>query len=113
MRADGDASASGSDIPVAVEVPASVLCNGDSLLFYARAAYLEDDAKGLFVTASASYLRAQGLLPDSVSTVPLEEAEVMLWRSAESGYEDARRLIRCLSAHGCWTHSVPGDDEVL
>lgn len=90
-----------------VEIPESIVCNGDSLLYYARLAYLEDDAKGLFVTAAASYLRGQGVLPDTVTTVGREEAEVMLWRSAQLGYPEAVRLIRCLAAHGCWQHSIP------
>jgi hypothetical protein len=92
---------------LAVPVKASVMHNPDSLAYYAELAYKHEDPKGLFVTAVAAYLRAQGTMPDSCTTVPLDEAEIMLLRSAELGYEDAKKAIRCLDAHGCWEHSLP------
>ena len=90
-----------------VEIPAAIFLNADSLLAYAELAYLHDDPKGLFVTGAAAYLREQGGLPDSCTTVPLDEADIMLLRSAELGYPDALNLIRCLAAHGSWNHSLP------
>ncbi|MBQ6984786.1 MAG: hypothetical protein IJQ20_07665 [Paludibacteraceae bacterium] len=90
-----------------VEIPASVFFHPDSLLKYAELAYLHDDPKGLFVTGAAAYLRQQGQMPDSCTTVPLDEADIMLLRAAELGYPDALNLIRCLDAHGQWKHSIP------
>lgn len=94
-----------------VEIRASLFFNPDSLLKYAELAYLHDDPKGLFVTGAAAYLREQGEMPDSCTTVPLDEADIMLLRAAELGYPDALNLIRCLAAHGCWHHSVPEPEK--
>ncbi len=90
-----------------VEIRASLFFNPDSLCYYAALAYKDDDPKGLFVTGAAAYLREQGQMPDSCTTVPLDEADIMLLRAAELGYPDAIKLIRCLAAHGCWHHSIP------
>ena len=90
-----------------VKIPLSLFCNGDSLLKYAELAYLHDDPKGLFVTGAAAYIREDGHMPDSCTTVPLDEADIMLLRAAELGNEDALTLIRCLAAHGQWKHSIP------
>ena len=92
-----------------VDIPASVFCNHDSVMFYAALAYKDDDPKGLFVTGAAYYLRRQGDLPDSlgITTVERDEADIMLLRSAELGYQPALDLIHCLSANGEWHHSIP------
>ena len=90
-----------------VEVRSSVFYNQDSLNFYAERAYLYDDPQGLFVTAAAAYLKRQGDLPDSLTTIPNDEADIMLLRAAELGNEDALRLIRCLDENGSWKHSIP------
>ena len=90
-----------------VEIPASIFFNPDSLVKYAELAYLHDDPKGLFVTGAAAYLRQQGEMPDSCTTVPLNEADIMLLHAAELGNVDALNLIRCLAAHGSWNHSIP------
>jgi hypothetical protein len=92
-----------------VNIPASVFYNHDSIMAYAELAYLHDDPKGLFVTGAAYYLRRQGDLPDSlgITTVERDEADIMLLRSAELGYQPARDLIHCLSANGEWQHSIP------
>ena len=90
-----------------VEVPASVVYNADSLSYYAALAFKDDDPKGLFITASAYYLRCQGDLPDTLTTVSRDDAEIMLLRSAQLGYQPAIQAIHCLHDNGCWTHSVP------
>ena len=90
-----------------VPVRKSLFHNRDSILYYADLAYNQEDPKGLFVMAVAAYLREDGTLPDSITTVSLDEAEIMLLRSAELGYPDALQAIRCLSSHGMWSHSIP------
>ena len=91
-----------------VEVPASIFYNADSLSEYTRRAYLvEDDTLALFVTAAAYYLRCQGDLPDTLTTVSRDDAEIMLLRSAQLGYQPAIQLIHCLHNNGCWNHSIP------
>ena len=92
-----------------VSVRKSLFHNRDSILYYADLAYNHEDPKGLFVMAVAAYLREDGTLPDSITTVSLDEAEIMLLRSAELGYPDAIQAIRCLSAHGMWDHSIPNE----
>ena len=89
--------ASTDDLPRPVQVRKSLFHNPDSLLFYAERAYLNDDPKGLYVTGAAAFLRAQDpFYPDSCTTVPLDEASIMLRRAAELGHEDAISLIQCL-----------------
>ena len=89
--------ASTEDAPRPVQVRKSLFHNPDSLLFYAERAYLNDDPKGLYVTGAAAYLRQQDPdFPDSCTTVPLDEAAIMLRRAAELGHEDAITLIHCL-----------------
>ena len=87
-----------------VHVSKSLYHNHDSLLHYAKLAYLEDP-KGLYVTGSAAYLRVQDPMPFDtlgLTTVELDEARIMLLRSAELGYKDAHKLIQCLQKEGCW-----------
>ena len=95
-----------------VDVRASVVYNPDSLLHYARLAYLEDDPQGLFITGAAAYLRAQDPdFPDSCTTVPLWEASIMLKHAADLGHSDADRLIRCLQQSGCWEEEPVSNDK--
>ena len=96
------------DAPRPVEISKSLFYNGDSLRYYAALAYKDDDPKGLYVTAAASILSGQDpAFPDSIYTVPIDEVEIMLLRSAELGYEDALTLIHCMAAQGCWHRSIP------
>ncbi len=96
------------DAPRPVEISTALFYNGDSLGYYAAVAYKDDDPKGLYVTAAASILSGQDPnFPDSIYTVPVDEAEIMLLRSAELGYPDALTLIHCLDAQGYWHHSIP------
>ena len=89
--------------PKPVQVRASLFHNPDSLLFYAEKAYLEDDAYGLYVTGAAAFLRENNPdFPDSCTTVPLDEARIMLLRAAELGNEDAQTLIHCLELDADW-----------
>ena len=91
-----------------VDVSKALYHNPDSLLYYAERAYLHDDPKGLFVTGAAAYLRAQDPnFPDSCTTVPLDEARVMLQHASDLGHPDAARLIHCLQSGGCWDSSNP------
>lgn len=89
--------------PTPVQVRASLFHNPDSLLFYAEKAYLEGDAYGLYVTGAAAFLRENNPdFPDSCTTVPLNEARIMLLRAAELGNEDAKNLIHCLELDADW-----------
>ena len=90
-----------------VPVSKALFHNPDSIAYYAEKAYLHEDPKGLYVMGVAARLRAAGTLPDSITTVPMDEADIMLLRSAELGYPDAIKAIKCLAAKGCWNHSIP------
>ena len=93
-----------------VSVSKSLFHNHDSLLAYAKLAYVQEDPKGLYVTGAAAFLRIQDPAPfDSLglTTVDPEEAAILLLRAAELGHEDARKLIMCMYNEGCWTHSLP------
>ena len=99
----GNRSKTPTGDPDAVPVSKALYHNPDSLLRYAKLAYLHDDPKGLYVTAVAAFLRAQDPnFPDSCTTVPLEEARIMLQHSADLGYPDAIKSLRCLQKHGQW-----------
>ena len=94
--------------PQPVEITRSLYYNGDSLRYYAALAYKDDNPQGLYVTAVASYISGfDPDFPDSIYTVPCDEAEIMLLHSAELGYPEALQLIRCLDYHGHWHHSIP------
>lgn len=96
------------DAPRPVEISKSLFYNGDSLRYYAALAYKDDDPKGLYVTAAASIISGQDpAFPDSIYTVPIDEAEIMLLRAAELDYPDAITLIHCLADQGYWHHSIP------
>jgi len=86
-----------------VVVRRSLFHNPDSLLYWAERAYMHDDPQGLYITGAAAFLRIQDSdFPDSCTTVPVEEARIMLKRAAELGNEDAKQLIHCLQSEGCW-----------
>jgi hypothetical protein len=92
----------------AVSVSADIFYNYDSLMWYMERAYKDDDAKALFVTGAAAHLRHQGDMPDSsLYTVPLDEADIMLLRSAQLNYQPAIDYIHCLYEHNEWSHSLP------
>ena len=99
-------NASKGDEAQGVEVSRALFHNPDSLLFYARHAYLDtvpENPQALYITGAAAFLRAQDPnFPDSCTTVPLDEARIMLLRAAELGHEDAQHLILCLQEGGCW-----------
>ena len=81
----------------------------DSLLFCSRLAYLDDDPVALCVVGTSSYHlnyfdKAAG---DSLSAVPLDEADIMLLRSAEKGYAHAYLNIHYFDQLGLWTRTVP------
>ena len=96
------------DASCPVQISRSLFHNGDSLRYYAALAYKDDDPKGLYVTAAASFLYGQDPeFPDSIYVISNDEAEIMLLRSAELGYPDAIQLIQCMAAQGCWHRSIP------
>ena len=88
--------------PDAVDIPASLFFNRDSVLYYAERAYRLDDPKGQFVVGACYYLRAQGDLPDYIYAVSHDEADSMLIFSAAQNYQPAINLIHCLHNHDCW-----------
>ena len=84
-------------------VSKSLFHNPDSLLFWAERAYMHDDPKGLYITGAAAFLRIEDPdFPDSCTTVPVEEARIMLLRAAELGNADAQNLIHCMQESGVW-----------
>ena len=86
----------------------SLYYNNDSLMEYARRAYLEDDAAALCVTGAAAYLhRNDSAARDTLSVVSLDEADIMLQRSAQLGCSDACRFIHYLDQMNLWKHSIP------
>ena len=94
--------------PKPVTVSRSLFHNPDSLLFWAERAYMHDDPQGLYITGAAAFLRIQDPdFPDSCTTVPIEEARIMLLRAAELNEPNAKQLIHCLQSEGCWHHSLP------
>ena len=94
--------------PRPVEIRKSLFYNGDSLSYYAALAYKDEDPTALYITAVASFLSGQDPdFPDSIYTVPVDEAEIMLLRAAELHQPDALTLIHCLNDAGYWHHSIP------
>jgi len=89
--------------PKPVTVSKSLFYNPDSLLYWAQRAYMHDDPQGLYITGAAAFLRIQDPdFPDSCTTVPIEEARIMLLRAAELNEPNAKQLIHCLRSEGCW-----------
>ena len=93
-----------------VSVSKAIFHNHDSLLYYAALAYKDEDPKGLYITGATAYLHIQD--PEAfdtlgLTTVSIDEADVLLLRAAELGNEDALKLIKCLAKEDCWTHSIP------
>ena len=76
---------------------------------YARRAYIDDDPAALFITGTAAYLHAaDSAARDSLSVVPLDEADIMLLRAAELHYTPALDFIHSLALQGRWTdHYIP------
>lgn len=95
--------------PRPVYISKALFHNADSLLYYAERAYLHDDPRGLYVTAMASFLSVQhsDVFPDTLVTVPIDEAEIMMLHAAELGEPEALQFIQCLDYHGHWHHSLP------
>lgn len=102
------ASTCGADVPEPVEIRKSLFFNPDSIAYYSAIAAREDTPRALFIVGMAAHLRAADPdYPVSISTVSLDEADHYLLRAAELGDPDAIQYIRCLSAHGQWSHFVP------
>ena len=96
------------DEPRPVGISRALFHNPDSLLYYAERAYKFEDPKGLYVTGLSAHLKKDDPnYPDSLTTVSIDEGDIMLLHAAELGYEEAIQYIQCLDAHGCWNHSVP------
>jgi len=103
-----------------VEIRKSLIYNGDSLAYFAERAYLHDDPDALFITGLASFISVQDPdFPDSIYTVPIDEAEIMLLHAAELHQPDALQYIQCLDKQGHWHRSLPktlndkGEDDAL
>ena len=94
--------------PQPVNISKALFHNADSLLYYAERAYLRDDPDALFITGLASFISVQDPdFPDSIYTVPIDEAEIMLLHAADLGQPDALQFIQCLDKQGHWHHSLP------
>ena len=75
---------------------------------YARRAYIDDDPAALYITGTAAYLHAaDSAARDSLSVVPLDEADIMLLRACELWNEKACTFIHELDKQGKWEHSIP------
>ena len=96
-----------TDAPSPATYSKALYHNPDSLLRYAKLAYLEMDAHALYVTGSAARLALRSDWPDSCTAVKPDEGDIMLALSARMGYQPAIDLIRCLEYHNDWHHSVP------
>ena len=75
---------------------------------YARRAYLDDDPAALYITGTAAYVHAaDSAARDSLSVVPLDEADIMLQHACEMGYEEACTFIHELDKQDKWEHYIP------
>ena len=75
---------------------------------YARRAYLDDDPAALYITGTVAYLlAADSAARDSLSVVPLDEADIMLLRACELGNEKACTFIHELDKQDRWGHYIP------
>ena len=75
---------------------------------YARRAYLDDDPAALYITGTAAYVHAaDSAARDSLSVVPLDEANIMLLRACELGNEEACTFIHELDKQDKWEHYIP------
>ena len=87
----------------------SIYYNHDQLAEYTRRAYLYEDPVAMCITGMASFNMHyfDTAAQDSLTPVPLEDAEIMLLCSADKGYLDAIRVIYVLDYHRLWTRSLP------
>ena len=75
---------------------------------YARRAFIDDDPAALFITGTAAYLHAaDSAARDSLSVVPLDEANIMLLHACELGNEKACAFILELDKQGKWGNYIP------
>ena len=90
-------------------VPNCVYYNRDSLLYYAHLAYTEEEPVALCITGVSSYLLNifDPAASDSLTAVPLDEADIMLLRSSELGCEAACLFIYYFKQRGIWKHALP------
>lgn len=94
--------------PQPVVLDRAVFHNIDSINHYADLAFTTDDPRALFITGIASHLRyVDPDFPKDAFTVSPDEGDLLLIRAAEKGSEDAMTYIKCLSAHGNWSHPIP------
>ena len=91
---------------------APIFYSHDSLLHYARLAYETEDPEALCITGTSAYHLTlfDKAAADSLTPVSLDEADIMLLRSAELGYEPAFLIIHFLNQLGLWKHSLPDYD---
>ena len=91
---------------------APIFYSADSLNRYIEIAFHEDDPEALCIAGTSAYhLRYfdQAAL-DTLPAVPLEDADMMLLRSAWMGYKPAFTVINYLNTLGLWSHSIPTNE---
>ena len=86
-----------------------IFYSADSLSYYIDLAFHSDDPEALTVAGTAAYnLRVfDRAALDSLPAVELDDADMMLWRAAQLGYEPAFTVIRFLYDLDLWQHSLP------
>ncbi|MGN0227492.1 MAG: hypothetical protein ACI4AI_05455 [Paludibacteraceae bacterium] len=95
----------------AVDAPAAIFHNYDSIVFYMEQAYLHGDPKAHFVVGACYYLHEQGDLPEDIPYPAREEADSMLIVAASQNYQPAKDLIHCLQENNAWHHDFPVNKE--
>ena len=82
--------------------------NADSLIYYAKLAYIDDDRNALAITGTAAYLfMNDSAAHDTLPIVPLDEADIMLMHAVELGSDSAVWVIESLYHQGFWHSSLP------
>ena len=89
--------------------------DSEALEYYISQAYHTDDPEALCVAGTAAYnLRVfdrQAL--DSLPAVELDEADIMLQRSASLGYAPAFTVIHYLDQLDLWHHALPDNEPAI
>ena len=98
-----------SDRPV---LYAPIFYNADSLGSYIEVAFHEDDPEALCIAGTAAYnVRVfDKAALDTLPAVSLDDADIMLLRSAWLGYKPAFTVINYLNDLGLWHRSLPTNE---
>ena len=94
------------------ELYTPIFYNSDSLYHYIFVAYHEDDPEALCIAGTAAYnvQLFDKAAQDSLPFITLEDADIMLLRSAHLGYAPAFTIINYLEDLGLWSHSLPTNE---